>query len=83
VKSGGSGKPPVNGTTAKPSAGEDTGDSKYTIHRCSCQKSFGTLYALSAHLQETGHVPGSSKQTSLMDYPKLVRGQDMWLNQVE
>ncbi|XP_070198370.1 uncharacterized protein [Littorina saxatilis] len=60
---------------------EDTGDNKYTIHRCSCQKSFGTLYALSAHLQETGHVPCSSKQASLMDYPKLVRGQDMWLNQ--
>nr|KAG5704482.1 hypothetical protein BaRGS_003793 [Batillaria attramentaria] len=56
-------------------------EGKYTIHRCSCQKSFGSLFALSAHLQETGHMPGSSKQASLMDYPKLVRGQDMWLNQ--
>lgn len=54
---------------------------KHTIHRCSCQKSFSTLYALSLHLQETGHTPGSSKSASLMDYPKLVRGQDMWLNQ--
>ncbi|XP_012939307.1 uncharacterized protein LOC101860662 [Aplysia californica] len=54
---------------------------KHTIHRCSCQRSFSTLYALSLHLQESGHVPSSNKASSLMDYPKLVRGQDMWLNQ--
>ncbi|XP_076448764.1 uncharacterized protein LOC143285402 isoform X2 [Babylonia areolata] len=76
-KSGGSGMA-VGGNKA---AAESEADNKYTIHRCSCQKSFGTLYALSAHLQETGHVPSSSKQQTLMDYPKLVRGQDMWLNQ--
>lgn len=68
------------GSTSSANNGES--ESKYTIHRCSCQKSFGTLYSLSAHLQETGHIPGSTKQASLMDYPKLVRGQDMWLNQV-
>ncbi|GFR59778.1 protein tiptop [Elysia marginata] len=57
------------------------GRSKHTIHRCSCHKTFGSLYGLSVHLQETGHAPGASRSTSLMDYPKLVRGQDMWLNQ--
>lgn len=75
----------VSGASSNSTSGGINGgdsESKYTIHRCSCQKTFGTLYALSAHLQETGHVPGSSKQASLMDYPKLVRGQDMWLNQV-
>ncbi|KAL8603301.1 hypothetical protein ACOMHN_053997 [Nucella lapillus] len=62
-------------------SGRESGESKHTTQRCSCQKTFGTLYALSAHLQETGHTPGSNRHASLMDYPKLVRGQDMWLNQ--
>ncbi|KAK6983464.1 hypothetical protein BgiMline_018903, partial [Biomphalaria glabrata] len=73
-----------NSRQASPSLSDESGielGSKHTIHRCSCQKSFSTLYALSFHLQETGHTPGSSKAASLMDYPKLVRGQDMWLNQ--
>ncbi|KAK3085236.1 hypothetical protein FSP39_000371 [Pinctada imbricata] len=56
-------------------------NSKYTIHKCSCQKTYNTLYGLSLHLQETGHLPAGTKQASLMEYPKLVRGQDMWLNQ--
>ncbi|KAH9518515.1 hypothetical protein Btru_017012 [Bulinus truncatus] len=67
-----------------PSLADDSGlelSSKHTIHRCSCLKTFNTLYALSFHLQETGHTPGPIKGASLMDYPKLVRGQDMWLNQ--
>ncbi|XP_048765757.2 protein tiptop-like isoform X3 [Ostrea edulis] len=56
-------------------------NNKYTVHKCSCQKTFSTLYGLSLHLQESGHLPAGTKQTNLMDYPKLVRGQDMWLNQ--
>ena len=59
----------------------ESGGSKHTIHRCSCHKTFGSLYGLSVHLQETGHAPGASRSASVMDYPKLVRGQDMWLNQ--
>ncbi|XP_059150371.1 uncharacterized protein LOC131937175 [Physella acuta] len=71
-----------NSRQSSPSLVDEPGsDAKHTIHRCSCQKTFNTLYALSLHLQETGHAPGSSKAASLMDYPKLVRGQDMWLNQ--
>ncbi|XP_029637798.1 teashirt homolog 1-like isoform X1 [Octopus sinensis] len=58
-----------------------SGSSRYTTHRCSCQKVFSTLYDLSIHLQETHHIPPGSKDASLMEYPKLVRGQDMWLNQ--
>ena len=54
---------------------------KYTNHMCTCGKWFNNLYALSLHLQETGHLPARSKAVSLLEYPKLVRGQDMWLNQ--
>ncbi|XP_060079933.1 uncharacterized protein LOC132559337 [Ylistrum balloti] len=56
-------------------------DCKYTMHRCTCLKTYNTLYGLSIHLQETGHAPASNKQAAIMEYPKLVRGQDMWLNQ--
>ncbi|KAK3581150.1 hypothetical protein CHS0354_024683 [Potamilus streckersoni] len=64
----------------------DTEDSdlksdRYTNHRCSCGKWFNNLYELSLHLQESGHMPSGSRNVNLMDYPKLVRGQDMWLNQ--
>ena len=71
----------INETSEGSSAGGDSGGSKHTIHRCSCHKTFSSLYGLSVHLQETGHAPGASRSASLMDYPKLVRGQDMWLNQ--
>ncbi|XP_050396035.1 uncharacterized protein LOC126814724 [Patella vulgata] len=54
---------------------------KYTTHRCSCQKTYTTLQALSSHIQDTGHTPANCKAATLLDYPKLVRGQDMWLNQ--
>ena len=54
---------------------------KYTNHMCTCGKWFNNLYALSLHLQETGHLPARTKAVSLLEYPKLVRGQDMWLNQ--
>ncbi|CAE1168362.1 unnamed protein product [Acanthosepion pharaonis] len=56
-------------------------NSRYTTHRCSCQKVFSSLYDLSIHLQETHHIPAGSKDANVMEYPKLVRGQDMWLNQ--
>lgn len=65
--------------SSHPSGGDSK--NKHVIHRCSCQKSFNSLYAMSVHIQETGHTPLSGKSMSLMDYPKLVRGQDMWLNQ--
>ncbi|XP_033754266.1 teashirt homolog 2-like isoform X2 [Pecten maximus] len=58
-----------------------TDDCKYTMHRCTCLKTYNSLYGLSIHLQETGHSPASTKQAAIMEYPKLVRGQDMWLNQ--
>ena len=54
---------------------------KHTDFECSCKKVFKTLYELSVHMQETGHTPNNNKSTSYMEYPKLVRGQDMWLNQ--
>ncbi|KAJ8303632.1 hypothetical protein KUTeg_020028 [Tegillarca granosa] len=57
------------------------GDDKYTNHRCTCKESFNNLFDLSVHLTNTGHLPAGYKQSNLMDYPKLVRGQDMWLNQ--
>ncbi|XP_021349967.1 uncharacterized protein LOC110448178 [Mizuhopecten yessoensis] len=56
-------------------------DCKYTMHKCTCLKTYNTLYGLSIHLQESGHTPASTKQAAIMEYPKLVRGQDMWLNQ--
>lgn len=59
---------------------EKQGDN-YTNHLCTCGKWFDGLYSLSLHLQETGHLPARSKSVSLLEYPKLVRGQDMWLNQ--
>lgn len=58
-----------------------SGDDKYTNHRCTCKESFNNLFDLSVHLTNTGHLPAGYKQSNLMDYPKLVRGQDMWLNQ--
>ncbi|ESO82675.1 hypothetical protein LOTGIDRAFT_155690 [Lottia gigantea] len=58
-----------------------SGDNKYTTHRCSCNKTYASLHALSSHIQDTGHTPVNAKASTLLDYPKLVRGQDMWLNQ--
>ena len=56
-------------------------DNDLSTFSCSCRRSFCTLYGLRFHLQDTGHAPCNKKQLST-DYPKLVRGQDMWLNQV-
>ncbi|CAH1779249.1 unnamed protein product [Owenia fusiformis] len=53
---------------------------KYTDFICSCMKKFHSLYGLTMHMQDTGHAPSSSKNTAYLEYPKLVRGQDMWLN---
>ncbi|XP_060591561.1 teashirt homolog 2-like isoform X2 [Ruditapes philippinarum] len=63
-----------------PSLEEKQGEN-YTNHLCTCGKWFDGLYSLSLHLQETGHLPARNKSVSLLEYPKLVRGQDMWLNQ--
>ncbi|XP_052815232.1 uncharacterized protein LOC128242197 [Mya arenaria] len=60
---------------------EDKQGENYTNHLCTCGKWYDGLYSLSLHLQETGHLPARNKSVSLLEYPKLVRGQDMWLNQ--
>ncbi|XP_045192385.2 teashirt homolog 2-like isoform X2 [Mercenaria mercenaria] len=60
---------------------DDKQGENYTNHLCTCGKWFDGLYSLSLHLQETGHLPARNKSVSLLEYPKLVRGQDMWLNQ--
>ena len=60
--------------------GDEKGEN-YTNHLCTCGKWYDGLYSLSLHLQETGHLPARNKSVNLMEYPKLVRGQDMWLNQ--
>lgn len=54
---------------------------KYTNLTCSCKKQFETLYELTIHMQNTGHTPLPNKNGDQGEYPKLVRGQDMWLNQ--
>ena len=54
---------------------------KHTNLACSCGKDFDTLYELTLHLQETGHPASKTKNATTAEYPKLVRGQDMWLNQ--
>ncbi|XP_052231990.1 teashirt homolog 2-like isoform X2 [Dreissena polymorpha] len=74
----------VEKTEADSEAGvgmEEKNGENYTNHLCSCGKWFDGLYSLSLHLQETGHLPARNKSVSLLEYPKLVRGQDMWLNQ--
>ncbi|KAK2145550.1 hypothetical protein LSH36_674g01038 [Paralvinella palmiformis] len=53
---------------------------KHTNLQCSCGAEFETLYQLTLHLQETGHPANATKNGTHHDYPKLVRGQDMWLN---
>ena len=54
---------------------------KYTNLVCSCKKQFETLYELTIHMQNTSHTPLPCKNGDQGEYPKLVRGQDMWLNQ--
>ncbi|ELT87082.1 hypothetical protein CAPTEDRAFT_197857 [Capitella teleta] len=59
----------------------DPESKKHTSLLCSCGADFETLYRLTLHLNETGHPPNRTKQAVAQEYPKLVRGQDMWLNQ--
>lgn len=58
----------------------ESDEDKHTRHKCVCTKTFTSLFDLSLHIQETGHLPAGVKKANLMEYPKLVRGQDMWLN---
>lgn len=58
----------------------ESDEDKHTRHKCVCSKTFTSLFDLSLHIQETGHLPAGVKKANLMEYPKLVRGQDMWLN---
>ncbi|XP_064640011.1 uncharacterized protein LOC135495388 [Lineus longissimus] len=51
-----------------------------TDYKCDCSKAYSSLYELSVHMQDTGHMPRNTKIGPSGDYPKLVRGQDMWLN---
>ena len=86
-------KPPVANTEPKPkpeaevrvqreSREELTASSgRYTNLTCSCRKAFETLFELTIHMQKTGHLPTPMKTCDQSEYPKLVRGQDMWLNQ--
>ncbi|GAA28375.2 hypothetical protein CSKR_110388 [Clonorchis sinensis] len=49
-----------------------------TAFLCSCGKDFESLYVFTLHMKDTGHKPKSDQ--SERDIPKLVRGQDMWIN---
>ncbi|KAA0196029.1 Protein tiptop [Fasciolopsis buskii] len=49
-----------------------------TAFLCSCGQDFESLYVFTLHMKDTGHKPKSDQ--SERDIPKLVRGQDMWIN---
>lgn len=65
-----------------PMSGFDIKDLKTNCidFKCDCGKAYTSLYELSVHMQDTGHMPRHTKAGPSGDYPKLVRGQDMWLN---
>lgn len=52
--------------------------SRETAFLCSCGQDFDSLYVFTLHMKDTGHKPRSSQPER--DIPKLVRGQDMWIN---
>ena len=52
--------------------------SRETAFLCSCGEDFESLYVFTLHMRDTGHKPRSSQPER--DIPKLVRGQDMWIN---
>uniref|UniRef100_A0A0X3PQJ2 C2H2-type domain-containing protein n=1 Tax=Schistocephalus solidus TaxID=70667 RepID=A0A0X3PQJ2_SCHSO len=52
--------------------------SRETAFMCSCGEDFDSLYVFTLHMKNTGHKPRSSQPDR--DIPKLVRGQDMWIN---
>lgn len=54
-------------------------DAKYTDYSCTCGKRYSTVYHLARHLCESGHKPVNNRDEG-NDIVKLVRGQDMWLN---
>ena len=70
----------TSSTTPSSSVVEET-TKKHTNHVCICQKEFNSLYHLTVHLKESGHPAANNKPIIQAEYPKLVRGQDMWLNQ--
>jgi len=47
---------------------------------CSCRRQFSTLYQLTVHMKNTGHGPSMAGDSSSEDFPKLVRGQDLWMS---
>ncbi|CAH8872281.1 unnamed protein product [Trichobilharzia szidati] len=49
-----------------------------TAFVCSCGKDFESLYIFTLHMKDTGHKPKCDQAEK--DIPKLVRGQDMWIN---
>ncbi|KAK4475839.1 hypothetical protein MN116_001090 [Schistosoma mekongi] len=49
-----------------------------TAFICSCGKDFESLYIFTLHMKDTGHKPKCDQAEK--DIPKLVRGQDMWIN---
>ncbi|XP_013410855.1 uncharacterized protein LOC106174030 [Lingula anatina] len=55
-------------------------ESNFTNFVCSCSQKYYSLYDLSVHIKETGHQPSSNMRNQGAEFPKLVRGQDMWLH---
>lgn len=49
-----------------------------TVFNCSCGEEFENLYSFTIHMKTTHHTPNSTKIDRTI--PKLVRGQDMWIN---
>ncbi len=68
-------------TKLAPASSTKDDATKHTNLICGCRKQFETLYELTVHMQKTGHTPTSGRSPEQGEYPKLVRGQDMWLNQ--
>ena len=71
----------MSSAPAEVSSPEKDKTQKYTNLTCSCQKQYDSLYDLTMHMQATGHIANVVKFNEHAEYPKLVRGQDMWLNQ--
>ncbi|CAH8432213.1 unnamed protein product [Dicrocoelium dendriticum] len=72
----------MNSTTVPNSVPNETTPTSHrlrdTAFLCSCGKDFESLYIFTVHMKDTGHKPKSDQ--SERDIPKLVRGQDMWIN---
>ena len=70
----------ISSVTASSPTPKTPVDKRHTTLLCKCGKDYINLYDLTLHLRETGHSP-NDKGGVQPEYPKLVRGQDMWLNQ--